>query len=291
MPELPEVETIVRGLSPFLNEARINKVELSPYRLRFPYPDGFSQFLIGASFKNLRRRAKYIIGDLDNDNSVIIHLGMSGRITLVGDGQSLTFDDYVYQTGAKARHDHVKLGLNLPNGNAFDLVFNDPRRFGLWDIVKTNELEQSKHFAHLGPEPLEDNFDGVKLLARIGKKAAPIKLALLNQEIVVGLGNIYVCEALYMSKIHPERPANSLSITEANTLVQNAKSVLKDAINSGGSTLNDFRHTDGNLGGFQEKFLAYDCEGKNCPNPKCDEKIARITQGGRSTFFCPKCQK
>ena len=291
MPELPEVETIKNGLVPFLEGARIKNVSLSSYRLRFEYPEGFTQYLIGASFNKLKRRAKYIIGELDNDNSVIIHLGMSGRITLMGNGHSLTFDDYVYQTGAKTVHDHVTIDLETKSGDDFKLIYNDPRRFGLWDLVKTDEIEKSKHFAHLGPEPLEGDFDGKKLLERIGKKAAPIKLALLNQEIIVGLGNIYVCEALYMSHINPERPANSLSQKEADTLVKNIKEVLNVAIGAGGSTLNDFRHADGNLGGFQERFLAYDREGADCPDKKCSGKIERIVQGGRSTFFCPKCQK
>lgn len=291
MPELPEVETVKNGLLPFLKGAKILNVQTSSFKLRFPYPDGFVQYLIGASFINLRRRAKYIIADLNNENSIIIHLGMSGRITLAGNGQILSFDDYVYQTGAKTKHDHVSMDLLGIDGQEFKLVYNDPRRFGLWDIVKTNEIENSTHFAHLGPEPLEKTYNGKMLLERIGKKQAPIKLALLNQEIVVGLGNIYVCEALYMSNIHPERPANSLSLKEANILVENAKKVLQKAIEAGGSTLNDFRQADGNLGSFQERFLAYDREGKDCPNSKCNEKILRIVQGGRSTFFCPKCQK
>ncbi len=291
MPELPEVETVKNGLAPFLQNAKIQNLQLSPFRLRFEYPKGFAQYIIGATIIGLRRRAKYIIIDLSNQNTIIVHLGMSGRITLAGKGQILSFDDYVYQTGAKAKHDHVILDIINEKGEEFKLVYNDPRRFGLWDVVKTNELETSRHFNHLGPEPLEKNFDGKKLLERIGKKQAPIKLALLNQEIVVGLGNIYVCEALFMSNIHPERPANRLSIKEADILVQNAKKVLQKAIEAGGSTLNDFRHADGNLGEFQNKFLAYDKEGVNCTNKNCDGVISRITQGGRSTFFCPKCQK
>lgn len=289
MPELPEVETIIRGLKPHLIGSRIKSVKTSDKRLRFEYPKGFSQFLIGANIKNLRRRAKYIVGDMDNENSFIIHLGMSGRLTLVGENQTLKFEDYIYQTGEKSVHDHVILGLE-DSQNEFNLVFNDPRRFGLWDIVKTSEIEQSRHFAHLGPEPLNVDFDGETLMKQIGKKAAPIKLALLNQEIVVGLGNIYVCEALFKSHIHPERPANSLSTKEAEILVENCKSTLIEAINAGGSTLNDYRQADGNLGGFQERFLAYDCEGKPCTTPKCKGAISRITQGGRSTFFCPICQ-
>ncbi len=290
MPELPEVETIINGLKPHLTGARIKSVKTSDKRLRFEYPHGFAQFLIGAEITNLYRRAKYIVGDLNNDNSFIIHLGMSGRLTLVGENQTLKFDEYLYQTGDKAIHDHVNLELEKSQNN-FKLIFNDPRRFGLWDIVKTDEIDKCRHFAHLGPEPLNGNFDGGTLLKRIGKKAAPIKLALLNQEIVVGLGNIYVCEALFKSHINPERPANSLSKKEADLLVENCKATLIEAINAGGSTLNDYRQADGNLGGFQERFLAYDCEGKPCTTPKCDGIISRIVQGGRSTFFCPKCQK
>lgn len=291
MPELPEVETVVNGLAPFLEGARINALEISEFRLRFPYPEGFMQSLIGARFKKLRRRAKYIIGDLDNDNSLIIHLGMSGRISLVGNGQTISFDDYVYQTGAMTKHDHVIMALLGKSGDDFSLIYNDPRRFGLMDVVHTTDIENSRHFSHLGPEPLEDCFDSKTLMARIGKKAAPIKLALLNQEIVVGLGNIYVCEALFMSGIHPERPANSLSTKEAAKLVANSKKVLDAAINAGGSTLKDFAHADGSLGEFQDRFLAYDRENAPCTSPKCKSKIERIVQGGRSTFFCPACQK
>ena len=289
MPELPEVETVCRGLAPYLVGARIENVTLSAHRLRFEYPQGFVQSLIGRTITAVRRRAKYIIAELDSDQSAIIHLGMSGRITLVGDGQALSFDSYLYQTGEKAKHDHVKLELSK-DGESFQLIYNDPRRFGLWDIAQKQTITNHKHFAHLGPEPLENDFDGAKLMARIGKKAAPIKLALLNQEIVVGLGNIYVCEALFMSHIHPERPANSLKIDEANLLVENVKKVLLKAIESGGSTLRDFQHADGSLGGFQNNFLAYDCEGKPCTTPNCGGTIQRIVQGGRSTFFCGKCQ-
>jgi formamidopyrimidine-DNA glycosylase len=290
MPELPEVETVCRGLAPYLVGARIENVVLSSYRLRFEYPQGFVQSLIGRTINVVKRRAKYIIAELDSDQCAIVHLGMSGRITLVGEEQALSFDAYLYQTGEKAKHDHVKLELSK-DGRNFQLVYNDPRRFGLWDIAQKSDIEGSKHFSHLGPEPLEDNFDGAALLARIGKKAAPIKLALLNQEIVVGLGNIYVCEALFMSHIHPERPANSLKLAEADLLVKNIKIVLRKAIESGGSTLRDFQHADGSLGGFQNNFLAYDCEGKTCTTPNCGGTIERIVQGGRSTFFCRKCQK
>lgn len=291
MPELPEVETIKNGLVPFLEGAKINAVKTSEYRLRFEYPEGFVQRLVGRKFSKLHRRAKYLCANLDNDDILIIHLGMSGRITLVGNGQSMSFDDYVYSTGANQKHDHVTMDLISQDGTDFQLIYNDPRRFGLMDIVESEKFATSKHFAHLGPEPLEDDFDGKKLISQIGKKAAPIKLALLNQEIVVGLGNIYVCEALYMSHIHPERPANSLSTKEAEILVHNIKSVLRAAIGAGGSTLKDFAHADGSLGGFQERFLAYDRENKPCPDEKCDGNIQRIVQGGRSTFFCPKCQK
>lgn len=291
MPELPEVETVVRGLSPFLVGARINALELSPFRLRFAYPDGLMQSLVGARFSAMKRRAKYIIGELDNDNSLIIHLGMSGRLSLVGAGQSLSFDDYIYQTGIIPKHDHVKMSLTGKDGGDFSLIYNDPRRFGLIDLVSTNEIEQSRHFKHLGPEPLIADFDAKTLMARIGKKAAPIKLALLNQEIVVGLGNIYVCEALYLSHINPQRPANSLSTKEAALLVKNCKLVLEQAIAAGGSTLKDFAAADGSLGGFQERFLAYDRNGAPCANSKCGGTIERIIQGGRSTFYCPSCQK
>jgi formamidopyrimidine-DNA glycosylase len=216
---------------------------------------------------------------------------MSGRISLVGNGQTISFDDYAYQTGAMSKHDHVTIDLIGTTGNEFSLIYNDPRRFGLMDLARTGEIEKSRHFAHLGPEPLEDKFTGEVLRHQIGKRAAPIKLALLNQEIVVGLGNIYVCEALHMSHIHPARPANSLSKYEAALLVANSKQILCAAIAAGGSTLKDFAHADGTLGGFQNEFLAYDQTGKPCPTPKCKGTIERIVQGGRSTFFCAKCQK
>jgi|APTNR8051073442_1049403.scaffolds.fasta_scaffold06661_4 formamidopyrimidine-DNA glycosylase len=291
MPELPEVETVVRGLQPFLIGAQIASVSTSEFRLRFAYPLDFKQCLIGASFTNISRRAKYIIADLNNDNSLIIHLGMSGRISLVGSGQIMSFDDYAYQTGSIAKHDHATFGLIGKDGTEFNVIYNDPRRFGLLDVVRTEEIETSRHFAHLGPEPLSDKFTGAALLNRIGKRATPIKIALLNQEIVVGLGNIYVCEALHMSHIHPETPANSLSEKQANLLVANSKQVLRSAIAAGGSTLKDFAHADGSLGGFQNAFLVYDQIGKPCKTPKCNGQITRVVQAGRSTFFCPACQK
>ncbi len=290
MPELPEVETVKNGLAPFLEGAKITNIELSDYRLRFPYPDGFRQYLIGSSFKKLWRRAKYIIADMDNEKSLIIHLGMSGRVSLAGNGQSLSFDQYVYATGAKTKHDHVIMDLKAEIGD-FKLIYNDPRRFGLMDIVDTKEINLSKHFAHLGPEPLEAKINGEVLLNRIGKKAAPIKLALLNQEIIVGLGNIYVCEALFMSKISPIRPANSLSLKEADLLIKNSKIILENAINKGGSTLRDFAHADGNLGDFQNHFKVYDREGEDCITKNCNNKILRIVQGGRSSFYCQACQE
>lgn len=291
MPELPEVETVVRGLQPFLTGAKITHVSTSQYKLRFPYPDDFMQCLIGARFTQIGRRAKYIVAGLNNENSLIIHLGMSGRISLVDNGQVISFDDYAYQTGAMSKHDHVTLSLCGKSGDEFSLIYNDPRRFGLMDIVRTAEIANSRHFAHLGPEPLDDAFNCSVLREKIGRRAAPIKLALLNQEIVVGLGNIYVCEALHMSHIHPARAANSLSAREAEILVANSKQILLAAIAAGGSTLKDFAHADGTLGGFQNKFLAYDQTGKPCPSAKCKGTIERIIQGGRSTFFCPKCQK
>ncbi|MEK7660886.1 MAG: bifunctional DNA-formamidopyrimidine glycosylase/DNA-(apurinic or apyrimidinic site) lyase, partial [Pseudomonadota bacterium] len=215
MPELPEVETVVRGLQPFLTGAKIANVSTSQHKLRFPYPDDFMQGLIGFRFLNVGRRAKYIVANLDNENSLIIHLGMSGRISLVGNGQTISFDDYGYQTGAMSKHDHVTIDLIGMGGDEFSLIYNDPRRFGLLDLAPTDQIHNSRHFAHLGPEPLDDEFTGAVLQNKIGKRATPIKLALLNQEIVVGLGNIYVCEALHMSHIHPNRPANSLSANES----------------------------------------------------------------------------
>jgi formamidopyrimidine-DNA glycosylase len=290
MPELPEVETVKNGIAPFLLGAKIKNISFSQFRLRFEYPIGFAQHIIGTKFKSIRRRAKYIIADLENDFSIIIHLGMSGRISLVGNGQTMSFDDYVYQTGAKTIHDHVIVEIIGVDGNEIKLIYNDPRRFGLWDLVETTKIETSKHFAHLGPEPLNHDFTCEILRQRIGKKQAPIKLALLNQEIVVGLGNIYVCEALFKSKIHPERPANSLSAQEAALLVQNSKSILTAAIGAGGSTLNDYRQADGNIGSFQTRFDVYDRNGEICKTSNCGSKIEKITQGGRSTFFCAKCQ-
>lgn len=290
MPELPEVETITKGLSPHLTGATIKGVETTNYRLRFPYPDGFMQSLIGRKIIGLKRRAKYIICQLDNNESIIIHLGMSGRINLVGNGHELSFENYLYKTGEKTKHDHVKLLLEK-NGQEFYLIYNDPRRFGLWDITNNDTLKEYKHFAHLGPEPLSADFNGQRLIERIGKKAAPIKLALLNQEIIVGLGNIYVCEALFMSHISPLRPANSLSIKEANLLVKNIKQVLETAIEKGGSTLRDYEQANGQKGGFQNHFLVYDKENCDCTTKGCSGKIKRITQGGRSTFYCELCQK
>lgn len=268
MPELPEVETTVRGLEQVLKGRRITRVEARRADLRRSFPKDLGQRLTGAKVTSLGRRAKYGLVHTDRDDTMIFHLGMSG---------SWRIDHSTLE-----KHDH----LLLETDEGKRLALNDPRRFGSIDLVPTEELEDWPAFKALGPEPF--GLDARDLRKLLKGRTAAIKLLLGDQRIVAGLGNIYVCEALFRAGIHPTRPAGSVSLERLKTLTVAVEDVLKEAITAGGSTLKDFISPDGELGYFSKDFAVYDREGKAC---RCGGTVRRIVQGGRSTFYCPKCQR
>ncbi len=290
MPELPEVETVRRGLEPTLKGQTLVRVEARRPDLRFAFPARFVERLEGAKVESLDRRAKYLIAYLSTEEALIMHLGMSGRFSIVDERGVLAFDDYAYDTGVDPKHDHVVLHV----GTGAKVIYNDPRRFGFMDIVPSASLEQSKHFAKMGPEPLGNHFSADHLAKSLATKKTPIKSALLDQANVAGLGNIYVCEALFRAQISPMRLSNTLIASEIEGLTEAIRAVLIEAIEAGGSTLRDFAAADGALGGFQERFDVYGREGLPCPRGPVDgtphEPIHRTVQSGRSSFYCPTCQ-
>jgi formamidopyrimidine-DNA glycosylase len=283
MPELPEVETVRRGLTPSMQGQTIALATVNRPDLRWPFPENFAQRLTGRTVQHLRRRSKYILADLDRGDSLLIHLGMSGRMTVSGD----PLGQFVHDHPAREKHDHVILDM----ANGARITFNDPRRFGAMDLLPTATAEQHPLLAKLGPEPLGNTFDEPYLVATLKGKNTPIKSALLDQRLIAGLGNIYVCEALYRAHIAPTRRAGALSGRRVATLVPIIRDVLQQAIAAGGSTLRDFKQASGELGYFQHSFDVYDREGDACRTPDCSGTIKRITQSGRSSFYCPKCQR
>ncbi len=289
MPELPEVETVRMGLEPALKGHRFTSVETRRGGLRIPFPPRFTERLKGRTVKRLWRRAKYLLADLDSGETLIMHLGMTGRMSVYAEGRTHKFGQYVYKTAppeaGHGKHDHVVMETDAPAR----IVFTDHRRFGLMTLADTDKLGEHKLFKGLGPEPLSDEFDAAHLAAALRGKKTPIKSALLDQRVIAGIGNIYACEALYHARISPKRLAGSISRERVRALAQAIKKVLNDAIKAGGSSLRDYAHTDGELGEFQHHFAVYDREGEPCP--RCGGKIRRIVQAGRSTFYCPKCQK
>ncbi|GBF57650.1 formamidopyrimidine-DNA glycosylase [Candidatus Phycosocius bacilliformis] len=290
MPELPEVETVRRGLEPTLKGATLVKVEARRPDLRFALPDNFVGRLEGAVVESLERRAKYLVAHLSTGEALIMHLGMSGRFSIVDERGVLAFDDYAYDTGADPKHDHIVLHV----GSGARVIYNDPRRFGFMDIVASDGLDGCKHFKAMGPEPLSNQFSAAHLASRLANRRTPIKAALLDQTNVAGLGNIYVCEALFRAGISPLRAAADIQEAEITLLTEAIRAVLAEAIEAGGSTLRDFAATDGSLGGFQERFDVYGREGLACPRGETAGQshapIQRIVQSGRSSFFCPTCQ-
>jgi len=271
MPELPEVETTVRGLAALLDGERITRVQLNRPDMRFPFPDGLVQSLTGARVIGLSRRAKYGLIKTDRDTTLIFHLGMSGRWRIDPE-----------EIGA---HDHLLLETA---GHVFAL--NDPRRFGFVDLVDSARIDQWRAFAALGPEPLGPEFTAAHLVKALAGRKQAIKLLLLDQRIVAGLGNIYVCEALYRAGIDPRRAGGVVSRAALVRLVDGVRAVLLQSIEDGGSSLRDYARPDGELGYFATRFAVYGREGEACQ--RCaNSKIERIVQGGRSTWFCPKCQK
>jgi formamidopyrimidine-DNA glycosylase len=291
MPELPEVETVRKGLAPAVEGHVLKRVDAKRADLRIAFPKGFSERLEGRRVMRLRRRAKYLLLDLDSKESLIVHLGMSGRLTIHGFDAPLRpgrFHNKTPEDGSgNGKHDHVV--FETEEGTR--IVFTDHRRFGLMTLVDTDALEEDALFKGLGPEPLDGAFTPAVLSAALKGKKTPVKAALLDQRVVAGLGNIYVCEALFRARISPKRLARSVAGVRAARLVRAIKAVLKDAIAAGGSSLRDYAHADGELGYFQHRFAVYDREGKPCPNKGCKGTIKRIVQSGRSTFYCPSCQR
>jgi formamidopyrimidine-DNA glycosylase len=283
MPELPEVETVRRGLAPAMEGVVIERAQVNRPDLRWPFPAGMAERLTGQMVERLRRRSKYILADLASGESLLIHLGMSGRMLVSGD----PLGQFVHSHPAPEKHDHVVLHM----ANGAQITFNDPRRFGAMDLMQTARADQHKLLAILGPEPLGNTFNEAHLIAALKGRNTPIKSALLDQRIVAGLGNIYVCEALYRARIHPARKADRISATRIATLVPIIRNVLSEAIEAGGSSLRDFRQADGELGYFQHNFDVYGRENAPCRTPGCGQVIRRIVQSGRSSFYCGECQR
>ena len=291
MPELPEVETVRRGLAPSMEGARITGAELRRPDLRFPLPTDFSGRLVGRKVEALSRRGKYLLADLDDGTVLVMHLGMSGsfRVEAQDDVAPGLFH---HARSRAAAHDHVVLHLEGASGVA-RIIYNDPRRFGFMDLVARNTIENSRHFAGMGIEPLGNSLDGPVLAALFEGKSAPIKAALLDQRLVAGIGNIYACEALWQAGLSPRRAAGTLGRggKRAQGLADAVRDVLSRAIEAGGSTLRDHRLADGSLGYFQHSFNVYDREGEACHRRGCRGTVSRIVQSGRSTFFCAVCQR
>ncbi|WP_212522956.1 bifunctional DNA-formamidopyrimidine glycosylase/DNA-(apurinic or apyrimidinic site) lyase [Actibacterium sp. MT2.3-13A] len=283
MPELPEVETVRRGLAPVMEGARIARAEVNRPDLRWPFPERMAERLTGARVEHLGRRSKYILAGLDTGETLLIHLGMSGRMLVSGDPLGRFHHDHP----APQKHDHVVLHME----NGARVTFNDARRFGAMDLCPSEAAAGHAWLARLGPEPLGNAFHEDYLIGRFRGRMSPVKSALLDQHVVAGLGNIYVCEALHRAGISPTRKAGRIAEGRVAALVPVIREVLTEAIAAGGSSLKDFRHSDGELGYFQHSFRAYGREGKSCQTPGCHGKIRRIVQSGRSSFYCAECQR
>ncbi|WP_170436219.1 bifunctional DNA-formamidopyrimidine glycosylase/DNA-(apurinic or apyrimidinic site) lyase [Ruegeria arenilitoris] len=283
MPELPEVETVRRGLAPAMEGVVIERADVNRPDLRWPFPERMAERLTGQRVERLRRRSKYILADLSGGETLLIHLGMSGRMTVSGD----PLGQFVHHHPMPQKHDHVVFHM----ANGARITFNDPRRFGAMDLMPTATAEQHKLLAVLGPEPLGNDFNETYLIDAFRGRGTPVKAALLDQRIVAGLGNIYVCEALYRARVSPRRKAGQISAGRVGVLVPVIRTVLAEAIEAGGSSLRDFRQADGELGYFQHSFDVYGREGQPCRTEGCGAEIRRITQSGRSTFYCAQCQR
>lgn len=286
MPELPEVETVRGGLAPVLEGHRLARVEARRPDLRFPLPPNFVQFLTGATIETLERRAKYLLARLDREDTLVMHLGMSGRFEIARLEGSSRPGQFHYAPDPDPKHAHIVFETEA----GARVTYYDPRRFGYMALVNTATLHLHPWFAGLGPEPLSDAFDAAHLKAAFANRRQGPKTLLLDQKIVAGLGNIYVCEALNRARISPFKPAGGISGRRLEKLVPEIKAVLQEAIAAGGSTLRDFAQADGALGYFQHRFRTYDREGQPCCNTGCRGIIDREVQAGRSTFFCPVCQ-
>jgi formamidopyrimidine-DNA glycosylase len=301
MPELPEVETVRRGLQPVMEGLRIVKMEVRRKDLRFPFQRDFVARLTGQTVTGLGRRAKYLLADLSSGDVLLMHLGMSGSFHVVEDEEQKTPGKFHHVRSKDRAHDHVVFHM----ASGASVVFNDPRRFGYMKIIARRALDQEPLLRELGPEPLGNEFDAAMLARSCANKKTSLKAALLDQRVVAGLGNIYVCEALYRAHLSPRRLAATLATKaglrkgvpdgeptdHARRLVAAIHAVLNQAIKAGGSSLRDHRQTSGELGYFQHSFQVYDREGEKCQTAGCRGIVKRFTQNGRSTFWCPNCQK
>jgi len=300
MPELPEVETVRRGLQPAMEGAKIMKADVRRKDLRFPFQKDFVARLEGQTVTGLGRRAKYLMADLASGDVLLMHLGMSGSFRVLNDDEK-TPGKFHFSRSEDRAHDHVV--FQMSSGAA--IVFNDPRRFGYMKVIARNALDREPLLKDLGPEPLGNEFDAAMLARSCANKKTSLKAALLDQRVVAGLGNIYACEALFRAHLSPRRLAATLATKagqrrgvagaeptdHARRLVGAIHAVLNQAIKAGGSSLRDHRQTSGELGYFQHSFQVYDREGETCQTAGCGGIVRRFTQNGRSTFWCPKCQK
>ncbi|MGB3627421.1 MAG: bifunctional DNA-formamidopyrimidine glycosylase/DNA-(apurinic or apyrimidinic site) lyase [Henriciella sp.] len=282
MPELPEVETVRRGLSPVMDGRTILSVQLNRPDLRFPLPAQFADRLSGARIDRLGRRSKFLVAELSSGDALIMHLGMSGRFTITDSGQ---LGEFHHEVAPDPKHDHVI--FHMEGGQT--VTYNDPRRFGFMELWPLAQMETYPRLAGLGPEPLSNTFSHAWLNEALKGKTGPIKSVLLDQRTIAGLGNIYVCEALYRAKISPRRRANTVPGERAARLTRAINDVIAEAIEAGGSSISDFKAATGELGYFQHTFAVYDREGEPCKT--CGAPIRRIVQSGRSSFYCGSCQR
>jgi len=294
MPELPEVETVRAGLDPVLRGRRLVRVEQRRKDLRFPLPERFAERLTGRKVTSLERRAKYILIHLDGGEVLAVHLGMTGRFTVSrGGGRSVQLGEFTHEHGHHDKHDHL---VFTTSGGAI-VTYNDARRFGYMTLIPAADLDEDAFFRGLGVEPLGEELNAAYLARRAVGRKSDLKAFLMDQRIVAGLGNIYVCEALFRARLDPWKPAGRIATRTgkptdaAARLVAAIKSVLQDAIKAGGSTLRDYKQANGELGTFQHAFEVYGREGQPCARPGCRGTVQRKTQGGRSTFYCPACQR
>ncbi len=293
MPELPEVETVRRGLEPAMVGQRLVKVEQRRPDLRFPFPERFAERLQGETVTALSRRAKYLLADLSSGEVLVMHLGMSGRFTVANGGRTFAPGEFHAEPEGGRAHDHVVFGLS----NGASVTYNDVRRFGFMDLVPRQALATSRHFAGIGIEPLGNELSGAAVAGLFSGRRTPLKAALLDQRLIAGLGNIYVSEALHRAGLNPAAPAGRIATRaggptlKADRLVAAIRDVLVEAVAAGGSTLRDHAKVDGSLGSFQNRFRVYDREGERCQKEGCGGTVRRIVQAGRSTFFCPVCQR
>lgn len=286
MPELPEVETVRLGLEPVLSGARLVRVEARRPDLRFPLPDGFVQRLTGARIERLDRRGKYILAPLDRDQTLIMHLGMTGRFEIAGDGARRAPGDFAMAACADPKHAHIVFHTEAGSR----VTYFDARRFGFMDLAATPDLLEHPRFAGMGPEPLGDAFTADHLARAFAGRRQGAKTLLLDQRVVAGLGNIYVCEALHRAQVSPIKAAEMISRSKLRGIVASVKAILTEALAAGGSTLRDYAGANGALGYFQHRFEAYGREGEACGARGCEGVIERFVQAGRSTFHCPRCQ-